>query len=71
MCLYLQGPGPSGKNEEKVQVLTEKIEDLVVQVCNKYVSIGKLEDSGTRMCCNLNICHMPLPDGKSLYLNIV
>lgn len=35
MCLFLQGPGPSGKNEEKVQVLTEKIEDLVVQVCNK------------------------------------
>lgn len=32
----LQGPGPSGKNEEKIQVLTEKIEDLVVQVCNKY-----------------------------------
>lgn len=34
--LLLQGPGPSGKNEEKAQVLTEKIEDLVVQVCHKY-----------------------------------
>lgn len=34
ICLFflLQGPGPSGKNEEKAQVLTEKIEDLVVQV---------------------------------------
>ena len=39
MCLFLQGPGPSGKNEEKIQVLTEKIEDLVVQVCNKYINI--------------------------------
>lgn len=37
--LFLQGPAPSGKNEEKVKVLTEKIEDLVVQVCNKYGKI--------------------------------
>lgn len=37
MDLSLQGPGPSGKNEEKATVLTEKIEDLVMQVCNKYV----------------------------------
>lgn len=29
----LQTPGPAGKNEEKAKVLTEKIEDLVVQVC--------------------------------------
>lgn len=34
MCLLQQGPGPAGKNEEKAQVLTEKIEDLVVQVSN-------------------------------------
>lgn len=38
----LQGPGPSGKNEEKIQVLTEKIEDLVVQVCTKYGNIVAL-----------------------------
>lgn len=57
--LFLQGPGPSGKNEEKVQVLTEKIEDLVVQVCNTYGRIGNLEDTWTRTHC---ICHMPLPD---------
>lgn len=36
---FLQGPGPSGKNEEKSQVLTEKIEDLVVQVCDKQCKI--------------------------------
>lgn len=29
---FQQGAGPTGKNEEKAQVLTEKIEDLVVQV---------------------------------------
>ena len=39
MHFFPQGPGPSGKNEEKVTVLTEKIEDLVVQVCNDYVKI--------------------------------
>lgn len=39
MGLFLQGPAPSGKNEEKANVLTEKIEDLVVQVCNIYGEI--------------------------------
>jgi len=40
--LFLQGPGPAGKNEEKVQVLTEKIEDLVLQVCKEYIKISNL-----------------------------
>lgn len=31
---FQQAAGPTGKNEEKAQVLTEKIEDLVVQVRN-------------------------------------
>lgn len=43
MCLILQGPGPSGKNEEKIQVLTEKIEDLVVQVCNKHSKMSCID----------------------------
>lgn len=33
----LQTPGPSGKNEEKANVLTEKIEDLVVQVDTTWI----------------------------------
>lgn len=33
----LQTPGPAGKNEEKAQVLTEKIEDLVVQVDTTWI----------------------------------
>lgn len=40
MFFFPQGPGPSGKNEEKVTVLTEKIEDLVVQVCYDYAKIS-------------------------------
>ncbi|KAM4598630.1 luc7-like protein 3 [Polymixia lowei] len=38
------GPGPSGKNEEKVQVLTEKIEDLVVQI-EELGSEGRVEEA--------------------------
>ncbi|KAM4598632.1 luc7-like protein 3 isoform 2-T2 [Polymixia lowei] len=37
-------PGPSGKNEEKVQVLTEKIEDLVVQI-EELGSEGRVEEA--------------------------
>lgn len=33
----LQTPGPTGKNEEKAKVLTEKIEDLVVQVDTTWI----------------------------------
>lgn len=33
----LQTPGPTGKNEEKAKVLTEKIEDLVVQVETTWI----------------------------------
>uniref|UniRef100_A0A3Q0QNW8 LUC7-like 3 pre-mRNA splicing factor n=1 Tax=Amphilophus citrinellus TaxID=61819 RepID=A0A3Q0QNW8_AMPCI len=38
------GPGPSGKNEEKIQVLTEKIEDLVVQI-EELGSEGRVEEA--------------------------
>ncbi|XP_045896722.1 luc7-like protein 3 isoform X2 [Micropterus dolomieu] len=38
------GPGPSGKNEEKSQVLTEKIEDLVVQI-EELGSEGRVEEA--------------------------
>ncbi|MEQ2202444.1 hypothetical protein XENOCAPTIV_000072 [Xenoophorus captivus] len=38
------GPGPSGKNEEKVKVLTEKIEDLVVQI-EELGSEGRVEEA--------------------------
>lgn len=38
------GPGPSGKNEEKVQVLTEKIEDLVLQI-EELGSEGRVEEA--------------------------
>ena len=38
MSVFQQGPGPSGKNDEKSLVLTDKIEDLVAQVCNKFVN---------------------------------
>lgn len=38
------GPGPSGKTEEKVQVLTEKIEDLVVQI-EELGSEGRVEEA--------------------------
>ncbi|KAL4648168.1 luc7-like protein 3 [Arapaima gigas] len=37
-------PGPSGKNEEKIQVLTEKIEELVVQI-EELGSEGKVEEA--------------------------
>lgn len=38
------GPGPSGKNEEKALVLTEKIEDLVMQI-EELGSEGKVEEA--------------------------
>ncbi|XP_063760449.1 luc7-like protein 3 isoform X3 [Eleginops maclovinus] len=38
------GPGPSGKNEEKGQVLTEKIEDLVLQI-EELGSEGRVEEA--------------------------
>lgn len=38
------GPAPAGKNEEKIQVLTEKIEDLVVQI-EELGSEGKVEEA--------------------------
>ncbi|KAF6734528.1 Luc7-like protein 3 [Oryzias melastigma] len=38
------GPGPAGKNEEKIQVLTEKIEDLVVQI-EELGSEGRVEEA--------------------------
>lgn len=31
-CTFLQGAGPTGKNEEKIQVLTDKIDVLLQQV---------------------------------------
>nr|AAI39883.1 Zgc:136380 protein [Danio rerio] len=37
-------PGPSGKNEEKAQVLTEKIEELVVQI-EELGSEGRVEEA--------------------------
>ncbi|CAG04113.1 unnamed protein product [Tetraodon nigroviridis] len=37
-------PGPSGKNEEKAKVLTEKIEDLVVQI-EELGSEGRVEEA--------------------------
>lgn len=39
-----QGPGPSTKNEEKAQVLTEKIEELVVQI-EELGSEGRVEEA--------------------------
>lgn len=67
---FLQGPGPSGKNEEKGQVLTEKIEDLVLQVCKEYVEISALyymhidvnDFDGTGKYSNVNICCGTSPD---------
>uniref|UniRef100_A0AAR2J083 LUC7-like 3 pre-mRNA splicing factor n=1 Tax=Pygocentrus nattereri TaxID=42514 RepID=A0AAR2J083_PYGNA len=38
------GPGPSGKNEEKAQVLTKKIEELVVQI-EELGSEGRVEEA--------------------------
>lgn len=32
LTLVLQGAGPTGKNEEKIQVLTDKIDVLLQQV---------------------------------------
>lgn len=42
ICLASQGPTLSGKNEEKAQVLTEKIEALVVQVWLLHVYTGSM-----------------------------
>ncbi|XP_028311451.1 luc7-like protein 3 [Gouania willdenowi] len=39
-----QGPSPSGKNEEKASVLTEKIEDLVAQI-EELGSEGRVEEA--------------------------
>lgn len=41
-CWTSQGPTLSGKNEEKAQVLTEKIEALVVQVWLHHVYAGSM-----------------------------
>ncbi|KAG7247455.1 hypothetical protein CRUP_011255, partial [Coryphaenoides rupestris] len=38
------GPGPVGKNDEKSQVLTEKIEDLVLQI-EELGSEGRVEEA--------------------------
>ncbi|KAK5914213.1 hypothetical protein CgunFtcFv8_008669 [Champsocephalus gunnari] len=38
------GPGPTGKNDEKGQVLTEKIEDLVLQI-EELGSEGRVEEA--------------------------
>ncbi|XP_037545514.1 luc7-like protein 3 isoform X2 [Nematolebias whitei] len=38
------GPAPTGKNEEKAKVLTEKIEDLVVQI-EELGSEGRVEEA--------------------------
>ena len=40
--IRVQGPGPAGKNDEKSTVLTEKIEDLVLQVCCSTVYYVRL-----------------------------
>ena len=64
ISLFQQGPGPSGKNEEKVQVLTEKIEDLVVQVCNNNSEIKWIS---TLYCQNYSLTH---PNGLPTFFRI-
>lgn len=57
MVFSFQTPGPSGKNEEKANVLTEKIEDLVVQVCPTWNEIILMEQIAlTLLNCRKMAC---------------